>query len=140
MKKVILGTILTASTLFLLIGCGATTGVGVKDHNLISVFNSNMDSDKTTSIIFDMSKYCSSGLLDTEEYNLKSLNKSVIDYKIKGKPSGYYMHIEIEAIDQSHSKVSIYNYMNTEVTKKTAQTIEKWVNGSSKTCEQGTII
>ncbi|MDD2782506.1 hypothetical protein [Sulfuricurvum sp.] len=134
MKKILLGTVLTASTIFLLTGCGATTGMGVKNHNLLSVFNSNMDAEKTTGIIFDMSKYCSSGLLVAEKDNLKTLNTSVIDYKIKNS-TGYYMHIEIEAIDQSHAKVSIYDYMNTEVTRKTAKTIENWVNGGSKTCE-----
>lgn len=125
-------------TLFIIFsGCGARTGVGVKDNNLLNVFNTDMNYKDAGNIIYDMSRYCKSGLYIIERENFVSLNKSTITSKLDGTTKGYYMLIEAEKITDTTSKVSVYHYYNYQNTRNMAKNIEEWVNNNSKVCVSG---
>ena len=128
--------LLFISFLLILTGCGARTGVGVKNYHLLNQFISNKDYIETSNIIFDMSKYCSSGLYEYKRQQFNSIQKTVISSKLVNR-NDYYMSVEITPNDNNTSEVKIYDYYDFETTRKMANTIENWVNKDSNICVQG---
>lgn len=134
MKNIIL--YLTITILFT--ACGAMSGTAVKEHHKLNTFNHNMDYMKTSDIIYDMSKYCSSGMYTIERKNYDSLNKSVISMRLKNvSTKSYYMQIEVDKVSDTVSRTSVYHYYDFENTRNMSMAVEKWVKNNSRTCVQG---
>lgn len=122
--------------LLLFLGGCAISGQSLKDHNLINMFYAKKDYHKVGKKIADMSNFCESGVYIVEYKNMDSIKKSVVD--LKGRYANYYyMHVEIEGVGENESKISVYHYMNTKVTRNMGQAIESWVNADSKECVSG---
>ncbi|MFS1437379.1 hypothetical protein [Shewanella sp. 10N.286.48.A6] len=119
----------------MVVGC-ASSGKAVKEHNLINIFYAELPHEKAAGIVADMSTYCGSGIFDVEHNDLNSIGMSTIDLKNKNA-NHYYMHIEVEAADKNKSKLSVYHYLNTSVTRDMGKTIENWVVNGSRECIQG---
>jgi len=129
--------IVSLSLLLLAVISGCTvSGRAVKEHNLLNVFFADESHEKVAGVITDMSRYCDTGVFVVESKYLSNINKSVIDYRVKNGAQ-YFMHIEVEETGNRKSKVSIYHYMNTAVTKNMARKIEDWVISGEKDCVNG---
>ena len=131
MRRVYLAVVLPV----ILAGC-ATSGKAVKDHNLINVFYADMPHPKTAGIVADMSSYCSSGLFDVEHNDLNNIGVSTVDLKNK-HANHYYLHVEVEAAGSNKSKVAVYHFQNTRVTREMGKAVESWVLNNSKVCVPG---
>lgn len=129
--------VLLALIISMFAGCGAMNGTHVKDHNLLAVFDSNKNRKDIAEIVYDMSRYCGSGLYLVEKNSFNSMNKSSVDYKLKNDGYGYFMHVEINSIGDNKSKVSVYHYYGMDGQKDMAHAIENWVNKDSKECVPG---
>jgi len=119
------------------VGCGARTGVGVKEYYLLNEFNSNMNYNQASNIIHDMSKYCSSGLYKYKRHDFKNVRKNIISAELDHFGKWYYLSIEIEATDNNTSHIKVYDYYKNDITKNMAKTIEEWVNMNSTECVRG---
>ena len=84
----------------------------------------------------DTSKYCESGTFVIEHKDFNSIGLSIVDLKAK-HVNHYYARIEIETIDTSTSKVSVYHFQNTDITHQMGKAIEEWVTNNSKECVPG---
>ena len=131
MKKisVILGTAISVA------GC-ATSGQAVKEHNLLNLFISQGTVKHSALTISEMSRYCSRNLLELETKEFPMLKKATLDYKVKNG-NQYFMRIEVNESGINQSKISVYHYMNTEVTRNMATQVEKWVTNNSRECVPG---
>lgn len=83
-----------------------------------------------------MSKYCSSNILELEAKDFAVIKKTTLDYKTKNGPH-YFMRIEVDETGTDQSKITVYHYMDTQVTRKMATQVEQWVNNNSKECVRG---
>ncbi|EKO3952875.1 hypothetical protein K6U40_02000 [Vibrio fluvialis] len=119
----------------LLAGC-VTGPKELKEHNLLGVFDSNKGYVQSSEIIRDMATYCDSGLFSVSYKNFDSLEKATISLKNKNMDY-YYMYIEVEGTSSDTSKISVYHYMNTSVTRAMATKVEEWVTQGSRQCTQG---
>ena len=116
-------------------GC-ATSGSGVKEYNLLAVFDADMGHAEAANVVADMSRYCDSGIFKVEKKNLESINKSVVDLKNENADH-YYLHVEFTQDESGGSKVSVFHVMDTEVTRGMADAIRQWVTEGSTECVQG---
>ena len=122
----------------LFFGCGARTGAGVKEYNLIKDFDSPMNYQEATNTIYYMSKYCASGLYKYNRKDFEHVNKSVVYNELDHMSvKSYYMSIEIEANDNNTSHIKVYHYYNRDVERNMANLIKQWVTNNSTECLQG---
>jgi len=129
-------SLLFISFLLILTGCGARTGAAVKNYHLLNQFISNKDYTETSNIIFEMSKYCASGVYVYKRQQFNSIHKTIISSKLVNR-NNYYMSVEITPNDNNTSEVKIYDYYDFEMTRRMASVIENWVNKDSNICVQG---
>ncbi|HCG5470956.1 TPA: hypothetical protein NJZ87_001100 [Vibrio parahaemolyticus] len=127
---------LVSSSLALFVAGCVTSPIELKEHNLLNVFDSQLSYVGASEIIKDMATYCDSGIFVVEYHDFATLSKASIDLKNKNA-NNYFMHIEVEGQRDNGSKVSVYHYMNTSVTRTMSKAIEKWVTEGSQSCVPG---
>ncbi|WP_422491046.1 hypothetical protein [Endozoicomonas sp. ALE010] len=99
----------------------------------MNIFYTDHSYIEAAKIVADLSVYCESGIFTVESKNFETLKKSTVDLRNR-HAQHYYMHVEIEFVENNKSKVSIYNLLNNSQTKQQAIVIESWLNNKSTEC------
>jgi hypothetical protein len=127
------------TTAILFAGCFATTSANLEKQNFMNKFTIKKDYKSAAKYTYEMFQICRTNNLLTYKNDIYE-NVGKAEVTANGKitifgGTNYWTKINLQKDNLGNTKVTIYSYMNSDSTRRTAKLVEEWLVNNSKECD-----